>query len=108
MKTKETIKQEIINYLTKTSQHTFSYEDGSLFKVVKDGDDFYTVDEKSSFPTKKINIDNTISYYENNAKCVLKHRLFLNRPVKSVKTNKFTNEKMEPLLVSKNTSTVNF
>jgi hypothetical protein len=108
MKTQETIKQEIINYLTKTSQHTFSYEDGSLFKVVKDGDNFYTVDEKSSFPVKKINIDNTVAYYENNAKCVLKHRLFLNRPVKSIKSNKFNKTQVDTLLLGKNTSTVNF
>ena len=100
--------QKVFDYLEKTSKHTFSYEDGSLFKVVKDGDDFYIVDEKSSFPTKKINIDNTISYYENNAKNVLKHRLFLNRPIKSVKNNKFTNSKIETLLFGKRTSTVNF
>jgi len=64
MKTKEQIKQEIVNYLTKTSIHTFikpkatfkwkqegshyeyDYNEFTYFKVIKIGEDFYFLDKK--------------------------------------------------------------
>lgn len=98
---KQTNKQEVINYLTKTSQHTFSYEDGKLFKVVKDGDLFYLVNENSVQRVKLIDIDNLLVYYEDNSKCVMKHSLFLNRKVKSIKTNKYTKETINSFLPKK-------
>lgn len=103
MKTQEQIKLEIISYLTKTSNHVFilpkqiwsykdkkyiyNYEDYKLFKVIKVNDDFYTItsnDEKS-----KIDIDYYIKYYNNNSKNVIKHQLFLDKGMKSVKRKKF-------------------
>jgi hypothetical protein len=107
MKTQEQIKQEVVNYLTKTSQHTFAYEDGSIFKVEKVGDKFYLIDQKSYKQLSEIEYEKTMAYYMNNAKCVLKHRLFLGRPIKSVKTNKYTKEIVESIInPSKNKATV--
>jgi hypothetical protein len=42
-----------------------------------------------------------------NSKCVIKHRLFLNRPIKSVRTNKYTKEIIDSIInPSKNNVTV--
>jgi hypothetical protein len=101
---KQTNKQEVINYLTKTSQHTFSYEDGKLFKIVKEGDLFYLIDENSIQKIKPIDIDNLVVYYGANSKCVIKHSLFLNREVKSIKTNKYTKEIIDNILPKKQVS----
>lgn len=98
---KQTNKQEVINYLTKTSQHTFSYEDGKLFKVVKDGDSWYLIDDSSIQKVKPIAVDTYVSSYGANAKCVIKHNLFLNRKVKSIKTNKYTKEIIDNILPKK-------
>ena len=99
---KTTNKQEVINYLTKTSQHTFSYEDKRLFKIVKDDDKFFIIDENSFRIKSDIDIDQLISDYQSNSKCVLKHKLFLNKKVISVKTNKFTKEKIDTYFPEKN------
>ena len=104
MKTNSHIKQEIINYLVKTSKHTFSYEDGKLFKVVNiDGTSdanagFNIVDESSFSKVKGINIGSYIDAYGSNAKCVIKHNLFLNRKLKSVKTTKYTKDTIDTIL----------
>ena len=96
MKTKEQHKQEVIDYLTKTSKHTFQYPDGSLYKIIKDEDKFFVVDEKahSNYKVREINIAQQIIYYGNNTKCVIKHQLFLDRKTKSIRTNKYTNERI--------------
>lgn len=111
MKTKEQIKQEIVNYLTKTSGHTFikpstkfkygnsetpgyyeyDYDDFTYFKIVMKGDEFFYLEknERSDYKMYQINIDNSINYYGNNSKCVISHNLFLNKKMKSVKSNKY-------------------
>lgn len=108
MKTQEQIKSEIISYLTKTSKHLFivpkgtwsykenkyiyNYEDYKLFKVIKINDDFYitTSDiEKTKIEKTKIDIDYYLKYYNNNAKNVIKHQLFLDKGMKSIKSKKF-------------------
>jgi hypothetical protein len=108
MKTKEQIKQEIVNYLTKTSEHTFikpsakfkfgnsetpgyyeyDYNDFTYFKMmVKDGEFFYLEKKgKSDYKLYQINMDN---YQGNNSQCVLNHGLFLNKKMKSVRSNKY-------------------
>jgi hypothetical protein len=102
MKTTEQIKQEIVNYLTKTSQHTFvkpkatynwtqreneyDYNEFTYFKVIKIEDEFFKLENDK---LTKIDIDNYIRYYGNNAKCVLSHNLFLDKKMKSVKSNKY-------------------
>ena len=104
MKTTEQIKQEIVNYLTKTSIHTFvkpkatykrsqtgsqyeyDYEDFTYFKVIKNEDEFFRLENNK---LTKIDIDHYIKYYGNNAKCVLSQNLFLDKKMKSVKSNKY-------------------
>lgn len=81
-KTNEQIKKEIVSYLTKTSQHTFITPNGSYFKVIKEGDSFMKYEGDNLSP---IGIDNMIRYYEDNSKCVLKHRLFLDKKMLAVK-----------------------
>ena len=111
MKTTEQIKQEVINYLEKTSGHTFQkpkatfkygnvttpghyeydYENSTYFKVFKDKKgDFYILEgDKFGYKLRKIDIDYYINYYQGNAKCVIKHSLFLNNGMKSVKNTKY-------------------
>jgi hypothetical protein len=113
MKTTEQIKQEIVNYLTKTSIHTFvvpkatykwsqigsqyeyDYEDFTYFKVIKAEDEFFRLENTSgqntptTYKLTKIDIDSYIKYYGNNAKCVLSQNLFLYKKMKSVKSNKY-------------------
>lgn len=101
MKTTEQIRQEVINYLTKTSKHTFTYEDGKLFKVISENDKFYILDEKSLYNMKEINFDSKISYYGSNSKNVIKHILFLNKNSKSIKNSKFIKEAIKSIVDSK-------
>jgi hypothetical protein len=93
-KTNEQIKTEVINYLTKTSNHTFQKENGSYLKVFKKDDgSFYVFEDKTvNLP---INIDQYISWYGENAKNVIKHRLFLDKKMKSVKNIKSLEEIMK-------------
>ena len=83
------IKQEVINYLTKTSQHSFVNECGQLFKITQKDGKFYIFDESSTSPYHKIftpiDIDAKILRCGSNAKCVIKHQLFLNKKMKSIK-----------------------
>ena len=97
---KATNKQQVINYLTKASQHTFSYEDGKLFKIVKIGDGFYELDEDSYSKVKPIETNWYVDIYQSNAKCVIKHRLFLNKNLKSVKSNKFNKERVQNYFIT--------
>lgn len=98
-KTTEQIKNEVINYLTKTSMHTFlkpkmtfdwststyqyDYNDSTKFNVIKEGNDFKVVDGEKSYI---IDIDQKIKYYGDDAKCVIKHSLFLDKKMKSIKS----------------------
>ena len=119
MKTTEQIKQEIVNYLTKTSQHTFikpkstfkwktegscyeyDYNDFTYFKVIKIGEEFYQLEKSSSnYKLSKIDIDNYIKYWGNNAKCVISNNLFLDKKMKSVKSNKYHLEQIKEILES--------
>jgi hypothetical protein len=95
MKTTEQIKQEIVNYLTKTSIHTFvkpksnykwsqtgsqyeyDYNVFTYFKVIKVEDEFFKLENSNgqntpiTYKLTKIDIDNYIKYNGNNSKCVL-------------------------------------
>jgi hypothetical protein len=115
MKTTEQIKQEIVNYLTKTSQHTFvkpksiykwsqtgsqyeyDYKDFTYFKVIKNEDEFFRLENNK---LTKIDIDYYIKYYVNNAKCVISNNLFLDKKMKSVKSNKYHLEEIKNILES--------
>jgi len=118
MKTVEQNKQEVINYLTKTSIHTFlkpkatfkwgdmnkpgyyeyDYENSTYFKVFNEGEKwFYIEDDK----IKNLDIDHYIKYYGNNSKCVISHKLFLGKNMKSVRNNKYVQSKIEEVLKNK-------
>ncbi len=43
MKTQEQLKNEVVNYLTRTSQHLFMDTKGSFYKVFVDGDKFILI-----------------------------------------------------------------
>jgi len=112
MKTKEEIKSEIINYLEKTSNHTFikplceykfskegyyysyDYDNYTLFKIIKKDDNYYKLENNI---IKLIDIDFYVKYYGNNSKNVIKHLLFLNKGMKSIKNTKFIKNKLEEL-----------
>jgi hypothetical protein len=96
MKTKEELKIQIMNYLEKTSKHTFikplqkyningysyDYDDYTLFKIIIKDNNYYKIENDK---IKIIDIDFYIKYYNNNSKNVIKHLLFLNKGMKSIK-----------------------
>jgi len=128
MKTQEQIKQEIVNYLTKTSIHTFikpkatfkwgdsktpgyyeyDYNDFTYFKVIKVGDEFFHLEKSlrgsfvDSYKLKKIDIDHYIKYWGGNAKCGVSDDLFLNKKMRSVKSNKYHLGEIDKIIQSIN------
>ena len=74
MKTTEQIKSEVINYLTKTSNHLFQTTKEEFYKVLVEGDNYIVINGDKVSVT---NVNDMISYYGNNTKCVIKHQLFL-------------------------------
>lgn len=120
MKTQEQIKQEIVSYLTKTSAHTFikpkattkwtkegvyyeyDYNEFSYFRVmVQDGEFFYLERYGTqNYKLVKIDIDHYIKYYGNNSKCVISNNLFLNKKMKSVRSNKYNLGEIEKIVES--------
>lgn len=97
MKTKEQIQQELNTYLTKTSQHVFVVGENKKFlRVVetttKDGEQiWFSVWLDENLEPKEIDRWVDISSYSDpNSKCWVKHSLFLNRDMKSVKLKKKT------------------
>lgn len=91
MKTTEQIKSEVVSYLNNTSKHLFTNEKGEFFRVIVEGNRFIVIDGTR---VTIYYIDDTISVYESNTKCVIKHRLFLNRKFKSIKNFKTMKEKI--------------
>ncbi|MEN6293821.1 MAG: hypothetical protein ABFD07_17620 [Methanobacterium sp.] len=97
MKTKEQVQNEVNTYLTKTSQHVFSSFGGNkYFRVVEtvtiDGDKIWFVIwlDKNLEPNS-IDRSYDITWYSDpNTKCVIKHSLFLNKGMESVKLKKKT------------------
>ena len=122
MKTKEEIKQEIVRYLTKTSEHTFIkpkstfkyYESGgkwehdwtqfTYFKVIKIGGDFFYLENNNgqNTPTTyklwKVDIDSKINSYDQNAKCVISHGLFLGKGMRSIRSSKFRQREIQKII----------
>jgi len=117
MKTLEQIQSETINYLNKTLGHTFikpkstfkwgtattpshyeyDYENFTYFKLIKIENEFHILEDNK---LKKLDIENTFKYYAKNSKCVIKHRLFLDKKMKSIKHNKFVQEQIDQILES--------
>ena len=90
MKTTEQIKSEVVNYLNNTSKHLFVNEKGEFYKVLVEGNNFIVIDGER---VTTYNIDEQVSWYGVNAKCVIKHSLFLNKKLKSIKSFKTIKEK---------------
>ena len=98
MRTKEQVQQELNTYLTKTSQHVFvaGENNNRFFRVVeattKDGEKIWFsiwLDEN----LEPNGIDRWVdvsTHSDPNTKCLIKHSLFLNRGMKSVKLKKKT------------------
>jgi hypothetical protein len=74
MKTTEQIKTEVVNYLTRTSQHLFTDTKGSFYKVFVDGDNFIVIKDDK---TTVYDINKYIQWYAQHTECVVKHLLFL-------------------------------
>jgi hypothetical protein len=55
---------------------------------------FYIEDDK----IKNLDINHYIKYYGNNSKCVISHKLFLGKNMKSVSNNKSVQSKIEEVL----------
>ena len=94
MKTTEENKAEVLNYLNKSSKHLFMIDDVE-HKVLVEGD-FYICITGNSVTVR--NINDNISYYGSNAKCVTKHELFLNpryynKDIKTIKNYKLARQK---------------
>jgi hypothetical protein len=111
MKTQEQIKQEIVSYLTKTADHTFikpkatfkwgdsktpgyyeyDYDNFTYFKIMIENGEFYSLENSGAlgYKVSKIDIDNYIKYWGNNSKGVLSNSLFLDKKMKSVKSNRY-------------------
>ncbi len=94
MKTKEQIKTEVLNYLEQTSKHLFVKKNGELYKVFVEGNNIIVLNGDK---TTIYDIDQYISWYEGNAKCVIKHILFLNKELKSTKNFKTMKEKVSTI-----------
>lgn len=127
-KTTEQIKQEIINYLDKTSKHTFikpnatfkygnpetpgyfeyDYEDFTTFKVSKGSinPDIYYVSEDGK--TREIDVNYFVKYYGVNAKNVIKQSLFLNKKMLSVKIKMLKSKEDDPATNDEKTSFKNW
>ena len=117
MKTLEQIQNETMNYLNKTLVHTFikpkatfkwgnetvpgrneyDYNDFTYFKLIKIENDFYILENNK---LSKLDLEWYFKHYGKNAKCVIKHRLFLDKKVKSIKNTKFTKEQIDQILKS--------
>lgn len=117
MKTLEQIQNETMNYLNKTLVHTFikpkstfkwgdhntpshyeyDYNDFTYFKLIKIENDFYILENNK---LSKLDVEHYFKYYGKNAKCVIKHRLFLDKKMKSIKYNKFVQEQIDQILES--------
>jgi len=82
-KTKSQIEKEAIAYLTKTSLHAFTTNDGYIYKVItfeSEGKRYYATimlgNGKVLINTKEVLSDRQFAYYGNNSLSVLKSSLF--------------------------------
>lgn len=117
MKNQEQIRQDVINYLNKTSKHTFikpkatfkwgnsgtpgyyeyDYDNFTYFKVIKNDDNSYTILENDK--KTKLNLDYYINTYKGDAKCVISNMLFLNKQMRSVKNTSNVKESINNLML---------
>lgn len=94
MKTNEMLKKEIVSYAEETAKHVFKTANGAYYFIVlsKDSEHIYVFKEDRI--VKTICIEDQIKWYGQNAKCVIKHKIFLvpflyQMPPKAVRQTKF-------------------
>ena len=93
--TQQEIKKIIIKYLDNTSKHIFKYEDGTIFRVIKKDDRYHVLDYRRRITSEEINVDNIVSYWMENSKCIIKHRLFMGKKLTSIKKKSVKYENIE-------------
>jgi hypothetical protein len=75
--------------------YEYDYENSTYFKVFNEGEKwFYIEDDK----IKNLDIDYYIKYYGNNAKCVISHKLFLDKKMKCIRNNKFIKSNIDEII----------
>jgi len=94
MKTTEENKSEVLNYLNKSSKHLFTIGDVE-HKVLVEGELYIRI---TGTDISIGDINSKILYYGTNAKCVIKHELFLNpryynKEIKSIPNYKLARQK---------------
>lgn len=90
-KTEQQNRQDVINYLEKTSKHLFtrqkdgvvSYDPKDFFRIIKN--DYGTFSILKDGKLTPFDYNTTIHYYKENSKDVIKDRLFLNKGYTSIK-----------------------
>lgn len=95
MKTQAEHKQALMSYLAAASKHAFVNPNGTFFAVREKDGKYYTIDGSK---VTELFPDMTFSYYGENSKCVIAHRLFLNHERKSIKQGKAVREWLEATL----------
>jgi len=94
MKTTEQIKSEVVSYLNKTSKHLFVKENGEFYNVIVEGDNFILINGDK---VTVYNVNDYVTWYGVNAKNAIKHILFLNRKLKSIKNFKVMKDKVSSI-----------
>jgi hypothetical protein len=78
----EKFEKEVQDYLTKVSQHTYKSGDRYM-KVFSNGKKFMVFEWSNyhrKYVVREIKTDWIVKHYKGNAKCMLSHQLFLNKP----------------------------
>jgi hypothetical protein len=88
-------KQALMSYLEATSKHAFVNPNGTFFAVREKEGKYYEVDGTR---VTELTPELMVGYYKENSKCVMAHRLFLNRERKSIKQGKVVKEWLEAAL----------
>jgi hypothetical protein len=85
-------KRDLVSYLEATSQHSFVNPNGTFFAVREKDGRYYQIDGTR---VTELSPETLFGYYKENSKCVMAHRLFLNRERKSIKHCKAIREWLE-------------
>lgn len=99
MKTKEQIKNEVVNYLKKSSMHLFMIGEKEHKILLHNNYCIYITGDR----VRIIDIDKAIVYYRENSKSVISDMLFLipryyNKEIKSIPYYKAAREKYNKIL----------
>jgi len=76
MKTKEQNRQDVVNYLRTTSKHAFTKGEKGIFKIEEIEEGVFNEVTGGIRSKSNINIDWYIDNYNNDAKNVIKNRIF--------------------------------